>query len=327
MATIKPPINEQSPMCKCGCGEYVNWMPGKGWARWVKGHSNRGRSGNNRGKKFSKETRKKMSEAAKLREYRRREAKGTSHFVNTTDPNPDRAALYKELGLSVYTTYEFKEARKRLVEGKPCVICGTYENIHAHHVIPGDDETLIPVCGVHHPMLHAEPDSCGQEPPPGEEPPLCACGCEKPVRWKRHRGWANFRKGHGSAIVAAGTRHEEPPLCKCGCGETVKFQYGHGWNEYKTGHRQRVEGAHHNRPHPPAPDCKCGCGEKVAWKKSSGYPKYIPGHRKSDKGRFPPEGEQAPLCRCGCGESVGWVWGHGWSKWKRNHDKRKVSVA
>ena len=45
MATIKQPTNETPPICACGCGESVNWMPGKGWATYVAGHAARGKPG------------------------------------------------------------------------------------------------------------------------------------------------------------------------------------------------------------------------------------------------------------------------------------------
>mgnify|MGYP001303705599 CR=1 FL=1 len=41
-----------------------------------------------------------------------------------------------------------------------CVLCGTTENLHHHHVIPkikggiDDDENLITVCDKHHHMIH-----------------------------------------------------------------------------------------------------------------------------------------------------------------------------
>lgn len=35
----KPPKGEQSPLCKCGCGELVSWDGGNGcWHNYVKGH-------------------------------------------------------------------------------------------------------------------------------------------------------------------------------------------------------------------------------------------------------------------------------------------------
>lgn len=225
MATIKQPENEKAPECKCGCGEPVNWMPGKGWARYIKGHGSRGRPGNNLGKKFSEEHRRKMSEASKRR----------YEGIRNRD-------LEEKPGPGVYATWEYREARKKLVEGKPCMVCGSTENIHAHHRIPGDDSSLVPLCVHCHPTAHAEEGAKGQKPPEGEVVPFCACGCGKRVKWKRYRGWAKFCKGHGNAKVPAGTRLEEPPLCGCGCGEAVKFTFGKGWNKYKRGHGQRVEG-------------------------------------------------------------------------------------
>ena len=84
-------------------------------------------------------------------------------------------------------------------------------------------------------------------PPEGSIAPLCACGCGKPVKWKRIRGWAKFSKGHGNAKVSPKIRSQEAPLCKCGCGERTKYRNGKGWNEYKRGHDQRVLGAYNQR--------------------------------------------------------------------------------
>ena len=82
----------------------------------------------------------------------------------------------------------------------------------------------------------------GRIPMSGDTPPLCQCGCGRPVKWKRVRGWAKFCKGHGVAKIPAGSKDQEAPTCKCGCGEKVTFRFGKGWNAYKRGHGQRVEG-------------------------------------------------------------------------------------
>lgn len=304
MATLEPPVGETPPICACGqCGERVNWMPGKGWATYRKGHAGRGKPGTRRGAVLSRETKDRMSESAKRRYAGKR-----------------RRDLEETPGPGVYATHEYHEAKQELVEGKPCIRCGTMERVYAHHETPGDDSTLIPLCIRCHPTEHAAPDAKGRHPPPGEQGPLCKCGCGLRTNWKRVRGWAEYRKGHGGAKVPAGTRNQSAPECKCGCGEKTSFRYGHGWNEYKTGHRQRVEGTYHERIYGPRPLCKCGCGQRVV-----GQNRYIPGHRKIKAGRKPPIGEQPPKCACNCGGDVGWVPGHGWSKWIRNHDKRGKS--
>ena len=225
MATVKPPKNERPPLCKCGCENPVNWLPGKGWASYLKGHSSRGRPGSRRGVVLSDETKKRMSDAHKKRWEGKR-----------------RRDLEETPGIGVYATWEFREAKAKL-KGQPCSKCGTTVDVCAHHEVPGDDSTLVPLCRHCHPTEHASPGAHGQGPPDGEAAPLCACGCGLPVQWKRVRGWAAYRKGHGNAIVPGGTKDQEPPLCACGCGEPVGFKHGKGWSEYKTGHRQRVEGA------------------------------------------------------------------------------------
>ena len=221
MATVYPPGGVVPPKCACGCEERVNWMPGKGWAKYHKGHFARGKPGSRRGAKCSPETRKRMSESAKKRYAgkRRRDREETP-------------------GIGVYSTHEYQEARERLVVGRPCIRCGSTENVHAHHEIPGDDSSLVPVCAKCHPTEHAASDSRGQQPPLRERAPLCQCGCGLPVRWKRVRGWAKYRKGHGGAKVPAVSKLEDPPPCACGCGEPVA---------YKRGHRQRVEGHYRSR--------------------------------------------------------------------------------
>lgn len=207
MASKLPPGGKIPPSCGCGCGQPVNWSPGKGWSSYLKGHASRGKQGPRKGAVFSDETRKRMSLAAKHRYAGKR-----------------RRDTEKTPGIGVYATLEYREARAAL-EGQPCSKCGSTDDVGAH----------------------AAPDAKGQQPPPGEKPPLCACGCGQPVAWKRVRGWAKYRKGHGAAKVPGGTRLQEPPLCKCGCGEPVKFRFGKGWSEYKRGHRQRVEGGYRSR--------------------------------------------------------------------------------
>lgn len=225
MATIKQPHAEDPPLCSCGCNTLVNWMPGKGWATFRKGHQSRDKPGSRRGAILTPETKTRMSEAAKNRYKGKRQ---------------------RDLGnlAGVYSTHEYREARERLVKGRPCSRCGTTKNVHSHHVIPGDDESLIPMCRKCHPTEHCtvvEPK--GKHPPPGENPPLCRCGCGQSVKWKRIRGWGKCLRGHAAAKIPTGTANQDPPFCKCGCGQTTKYRFGQGWGEYCRGHRQRDEGA------------------------------------------------------------------------------------
>ncbi len=230
MATVKPPEGAEPPLCACGCGEAVNWQPGKGWSTYRHGHTQRGRPGSRLGAVLSEETRWRMSEAAKRRYAGKR-----------------RRDLEDTPGAGVYSTAEYREARAHLVSGKSCDYCGAAHNTQAHHRVPGDDATLIPLCAKCHRAAHAAPGAAGQHPPKQERAPLCACGCGKPVSWKRVRGWARYRKGHGNAKVPAGSSQQAPLLCACGCGEAVAFRHGVGWNEYKRGHRQRIEGGYRQK--------------------------------------------------------------------------------
>lgn len=150
-------------------------------------------------------------------------------------------------GRGVYSTREYQEARKTIM-GRPCAACASTEKIHAHHLVPGDDSTLIPLCvSCHAKAHHSHANVNGKSPPPGAIPPLCACGCGRPVLWKRVRGWGEYLRGHGSAKIPAGTSSGPAPLCGCGCGEPVKFRHGRGWNQYRRGHGQRVEGHYRMR--------------------------------------------------------------------------------
>lgn len=213
------------PLCACGCGQPVHWSRAHGWSEYRRGHFNRGRPGTRLGAVTSEETKQKQREA--------HQARWAGKRLRDREEKPGRG---------VYQTAEYQRARKA-IEGLPCERCGSTENVGAHHLRPGDDFSLVPRCSKCHPTAHAAPGAHGQHPPPGEQPPLCACGCGQPVRWKRVRGWGRFLHGHACAKVPAGTRLQEAPLCVCGCGQRVKFRFGKGWGEYRRGHR----GAHRAR--------------------------------------------------------------------------------
>ena len=217
------------PFCRCGCGLRVTFQRGVGWRSFAKGHHARVLPRAPHSEKTKQ----------RLREVQRARVAG------------NRARDEANEGHPVYQTWEYREARKQLVEGRPCLKCGALENVHAHHERPGDDSSLIPLCIVCHPIHHgALRGAKGQQPPHYEKAPLCACGCERPVSWKRVRGWATFCKGHSGAKIGA-LRHAQAPLCKCGCGETVTFRHGVGWHEYKQGHIRRMH--RHLRPGEPLP--------------------------------------------------------------------------
>ncbi len=228
----------------------------------------------------------------------------------------------------IYQSREYLLAKKELADGRPCKLCGSTEDICAHHVIPNDNSSLIPLCRKCHAAVHgrvlARPDVRGKYPPVGESPPPCACGCKLRTSWKRYRGWAMYRHGHANAKVPAGTRTQDAPACKCGCGESVAFRHGKGWNEYKTGHRQRVEGHYRDKAgtRVEAPLCACGCDQPTQKAGRSNYPRYILGHRLIHAGRKPPLGEQPPKCKCGCGQETRWQPGHGWSSFAQGHQRR-----
>lgn len=218
MAGRKPPEGEAPPKCACGCGGSVGWLSGHGWAKHIKGH-------NLRGIKLSKDRRKATSDGLKR------------HFVGK------RRRDTEPTGLGVYSTWEFKDARKTLVEGKPCIRCGATKQVCAHHQTPGDDSTIIPLCIPCHRWIHS-PGSVGRLPPSDKKAPPCRCGCGEPVAWKPWGGWNTYKNGHSrKGKIRNQERHETPPLCGCGCGGSVTYAPGKGWNAYKRGHRQRVEGS------------------------------------------------------------------------------------
>jgi hypothetical protein len=233
MATTLPPPTTP-PLCECGCASPVGWKPGVGWRRFAgRGHATRVNPGSRLGAETSKETRAKQSAA------------GTARYKGV------RARDVEDVpGLGVYATVEYKAARK-LFNGKPCASCGSPrigKKGHVHHLVPGDDSLLIPLCASCHAKAHhSHAKVNGKQPPPGAVPPLCACGCKQPVLWKRVRGWGEYLRGHGNAKVPAGTASGNAPLCACGCEAPVKFRHGKGWNKYRRGHGQRVEGHYSSR--------------------------------------------------------------------------------
>lgn len=288
---VVPRRSKEVPiLCACGCGNPVRWQDGKGWAIFVQGHQRRGVS-------VSAETKERMSLAHKERQLRLR-------------PWIDGQPIAVQ---NPYVSREYRQARKRLVAGKPCLRCGTLRDICAHHMREGDHESLVPLCRACHTKVHASgghvehlprelhpeqpllgvPDSpLGYAPPAGEEAPYCRCGCGQRVAWKRARGWAKCVHGHATAKVApAGTSRGTPLKCKCGCGADTLWKDGRGWAEYRRAHRQRVEGAFNknsvaNLPQRaqlpnlgPVPGCACGCGGLVA-KAARGHKwnTYIHGH-------------------------------------------------
>ena len=228
---LYPPEGSIPPLCACGCGNPVNWRKGYGWAKWVWKHQLLGKPGLRSGVKATDSTKERMSVALR------------AHYAGIRRRDIDPT------GPGVYATLEYKQARVDLVEGKPCSKCGSLEKVHAHHEIPGDDNTLIPLCIRCHASQHySTPYTKRNQPPVGEIPPLCACGCGRPVKWKRVRGWATYCKGHGTTKVPAISRIQEAPTCQCGCGEKVAYRHGIGWNPYKRGHRQRVTGGYRTKP-------------------------------------------------------------------------------
>jgi hypothetical protein len=200
------------------------------------------------------------------------------------------------------------------------------DRVQGHHRIPGDHNSLVPVCPSCHRWFHDnahEYEPIPRHPPEGQEPPRCACGCGLSVSWKRARGWAKYRKGHGTAKVPAGSRSQEAPKCACGCGQPTKFRHGKGWNEYKRGHSpgNRQPRPHMRKDRGPAPLCACGCGQSTIWQSTGGWSEYLRGHR-GGLGRKAPLDENPPPCACGCGASVSWNAGHGWGKWVKGHHRR-----
>lgn len=335
-AQLKEQQQQDPPLCKCGCGRPVAWKRGVGWNVYLKGHQLR---------RHYFEGPPPSCACGCWRPVRFRPGYGWNIFLRghgrknrpTTDDHREKIKKAhrqrhagtrlrdreEKPGRGVYNSFEYRDAKEQLVVGRSCQRCGSTKNVAAHHETAGDDSTLVPCCRKCHPTVHAAPGAHGRNPPPGESAPLCACGCERSVSWKRVRGWAKYCKGHGTAKIPTRAPGEAAPLCGCGCGEAVKYTFGKGWNKYKRGHGQRIEGAYHKRERPPAPLCKCGCGKCVEWIWRSGYPLYLPSHRSSTRGRKPPLGSEPPLCACGCGASTNWQPGKGWSQFLKGHHRRK----
>lgn len=228
-----------TPVCACGCGNPVAWHAQKGWAAFVQGHQRYGRQAD-------------RDHTRLLKAMAAAEVQATLQSAQLPTPTKYAGAAYQE-------------ARRRLVLGRACLRCHRGDvPIFGHHTVLGDDESLVPLCSPCHSAVHningrysriPRPLALGAPllgipdapkswlPPEGEQPPLCKCGCGKPVQWKRTRGWATYLKHHSSnAKVPTGTSQQEPPKCGCGCGEPVTFRHGKGWNAYRRGHGQRVLG-------------------------------------------------------------------------------------
>lgn len=100
-----------------------------------------------------------------------------------------------------------------------------------------------------------------------ENPPLCECGCDRPVNKRKkicyYNGawageWCRFIRGH-DLRTRKGTA--QTPLCKCGCGGTVSTSSAHqhkAWNQYIIGHNI----GYRPRRMISLP-CACGCGEHI----------------------------------------------------------------
>ncbi len=249
MVSKFPPLNEQPPECQCGCGNPVKWNKNKGWSPRKIGHYHR-----------TEETLKLLSKNSRASRRGKR-----------------KRDLYPTVNRYVYGTIEYREAREKLVVGRPCLECGTTKNVQAHHQTPGDDSSLIPLCRSCHTWTHKRTGTTPKKryPPEGEATPLCKCGCGIEVKWRPHEGWYKFAHGHGRALVPASVRHQKAPLCGCGCGKKTNYKGAYGWNEYLRGHRPSKE---HSPPGEIPPLCRCGCGEPVNWKRWGGWYEFKRGH-------------------------------------------------
>ncbi len=123
-----------------------------------------------------------------------------------------------------------------------------------------------------------------------ETPPLCTCGCGKPVERKSRSKteWNRILKGHHNRLPenAAKLRGkrveryvneqpigEQPPLCRCGCGQPVKWSerlkrwsarlFGHAVSTKVTAYHKRMQSLRKVVDNPQPPPCRCGCGGPV----------------------------------------------------------------
>lgn len=306
------------------------------------------------GQKNNESHRRKISEALK-RYYSSQESreKASENIKNSfkgkrkRDEDPTSRS-------GIYSSWEYKEARKRLVVGRPCAICGSKKNIHAHHRIFGDDSSLVPVCRRCHPRIQVSQwFQRGEDGPPAPEinkqmfggkdqreamerlvkgRPCLHCGRSDVKIYGHHCE----RNNHESLVPLCLSCHRlehtrnsptnpygpEPPeghvvpLCACGCGKMVAWERYRGWSRYVHGHASAKVPAGTRIQE--APLCGCGCGEPVKFRFGRGWNKFKQGHHRGRMG-------DPPLCACGCGEQVK-TWKRkngGWSRYCLGHDQGK----
>ena len=145
-------------------------------------------------------------------------------------------------------------------------------------------------------------------------PPLCACGCGKPVNWSdSFNHWCKYLAGHYNQTVYK--KRGEPPFCACGCGNPVKWNTARGtWCKYLVGHQLIVTVRKRGEP----PFCACGCGNPVSWNNTMGkWSTYVRDHCMRMHRKVL---EKPPLCACGCGSPVEWnKTSTKWCQYYKNH--------
>jgi hypothetical protein len=103
---------------------------------------------------------------------------------------------------------------------------------------------------------------------PEGDPPLCKCGCGRPVCWnKTSEKWNICILGHSVwnpiRPIIIKKIGNNAPLCACGCGQQTKYnKQKKCWGTYCQGHGNRIM-KHNDKGTPPL--CECGCGLPVNW--------------------------------------------------------------
>jgi len=173
-------------------------------------------------------------------------------------------------------------------------------------------------------------------------PPLCACGCGKKVKWDYHRRrWSRFVLGHGSKRVPFNFLHGKPPKCACGCGKPVKWDDSRAqWSKYLKGHRPKIPSRRRVYPKPKnaPPKCVCGCGRRVPWNYYTGrwrrfattncFIKVLVQSRFNLSILLGRLSGEPPKCACGCGRRVRWNFlENRWNTYARNHGPIPVDAG
>jgi len=141
--------NNKAPLCKCGCGKHVkrSWRPFRKWNEFLNSHNVRNSKTRKKisktliGRKLPEETRKKMSEAGKIKIFSTEHRKNLSKTIKKLFENPENHPNWKGgISFEIYPR-EFKKVRENIRErdNHTCQLCGKTEKqngkkLCAHHI-------------------------------------------------------------------------------------------------------------------------------------------------------------------------------------------------